>query len=203
MIDQSADAYGMYLNTNESFANDGKVSIAVDSLKEGAKAIRLQQGKFTNNASGVVDMTVQAHEKAAYGIDLDGANGSANNAGTITMDVTGGTTEAATAFGIAHRAGSYVGNTGNMTFNLHGVTSAASNAEVGAIVTTGQGTKFKNSGRIDITGRRTGDIVTSGDVLGIRVADKGVFDNAEAGVITIDLGPVSYTHLTLPTICSV
>ena len=189
VIDQSADAYGMYLNTNESFANDGKVSIAVDSLKEGAKAIRLQQGKFTNNASGVVDMTVQAHEKAAYGIDLDGANGSANNAGTITMDVTGGTTEAATAFGIAHRAGSYVGNTGNMTFNLHGVTSAASNAEVGAIVTTGQGTKFKNSGRIDITGRRTGDIVTSGDVLGIRVADKGVFDNAEAGVITIDLGP--------------
>ena len=189
VIDQSADAYGMYLNTNESFANDGKVSIAVDSLKEGAKAIRLQQGKFTNNASGVVDMTVQAHEKAAYGIDLDGANGSANNAGTITMDVTGGTTEAATAFGIAHRAGSYVGNTGNMTFNLHGVTSAASNAEVGAIVTTGQGTKFKNTGRIDITGRRTGDIVTSGDVLGIRVADKGVFDNAEAGVITIDLGP--------------
>ena len=189
VIDQSADAYGMYLNTNESFANDGKVSIAVDSLKEGAKAIRLQQGKFTNNASGVVDMTVQAHEKAAYGIDLDGANGSANNAGTITMDVTGGTTEAATAFGIAHRAGSYVGNTGNMTFNLHGVTSAASNAEVGAIVTTGQGTKFKNSGRIDITGRRTGDIVTSGDVLGIRVADKGAFDNAEAGVITIDLGP--------------
>lgn len=189
VIDQSADAYGMYLNTNESFANDGKVSIAVDSLKEGAKAIRLQQGKFTNNASGVVDMTVQAHEKAAYGIDLDGANGSANNAGTITMDVTGGTTEAATAFGIAHRAGSYVGNTGNMTFNLHGVTSTASNAEVGAIVTTGQGTKFKNSGRIDITGRRTGDIVTSGDVLGIRVADKGVFDNAEAGVITIDLGP--------------
>ena len=189
VIDQSADAYGMYLNTNESFANDGKVSIAVDSLKEGAKAIRLQQGKFTNNASGVVDMTVQAHEKAAYGIDLDGANGSANNAGTITMDVTGGTTEKGNAYGIAHRAGSYVGNTGNMTFNLHGVTSAASNAEVGAIVTTGQGTKFKNSGRIDITGRRTGDIVTSGDVLGIRVADKGVFDNAEAGVITIDLGP--------------
>ena len=189
VIDQSADAYGMYLNTNESFANDGKVSIAVDSLKEGAKAIRLQQGKFTNNASGVVDMTVQAHEKAAYGIDLDGENGSANNAGTITMDVTGGTTEKGNAYGIAHRAGSYVGNTGNMTFNLHGVTSAASNAEVGAIVTTGQGTKFKNSGRIDITGRRTGDIVTSGDVLGIRVADKGVFDNAEAGVITIDLGP--------------
>ena len=189
VIDQSADAYGMYLNTNELFANDGKVSIAVDSLKEGAKAIRLQQGKFTNNASGVVDMTVQAHEKAAYGIDLDGANGSANNAGTITMDVTGGTTEKGNAYGIAHRAGSYVGNTGNMTFNLHGVTSAASNAEVGAIVTTGQGTKFKNSGRIDITGRRTGDIVTSGDVLGIRVADKGVFDNAEAGVITIDLGP--------------
>ena len=190
VIDQSADAYGMYLNTNESFANDGKVSIAVDSLKEGAKAIRLQQGKFTNNASGVVDMTVQAHEKAAYGIDLDGANGSANNAGTITMDVTGGTTEKGNAYGIAHRAGSYVGNTGNMTFNLHGVTSVASNAEVGAIVTTGQGTKFKNSGRIDITGRRTGDIVTSGDVLGIRVADKGVFDNAEAGVITIDLGPI-------------
>ena len=189
VIDQSADAYGMYLNTNESFANDGKVSIAVDSLKEGAKAIRLQQGKFTNNASGVVDMTVQAHEKAAYGIDLDGANGSANNAGTITMDVTGGTTEKGNAYGLHASAKSYVANTGNMTFNLHGVTSAASNAEVGAIVTTGQGTKFKNSGRIDITGRRTGDIVTSGDVLGIRVADKGVFDNAEAGVITIDLGP--------------
>ncbi len=189
VIDQSADAYGIYLNTNESFANDGKVSIAVDSLKEGAKAIRLQQGKFTNNASGVVDMTVQAHEKAAYGIDLDGANGSANNAGTITMDVTGGTTEKGNAYGLHASAKSYVANTGNMTFNLHGVTSAASNAEVGAIVTTGQGTKFKNSGRIDITGRRTGDIVTSGDVLGIRVADKGVFDNAEAGVITIDLGP--------------
>ena len=189
VIDQSADAYGMYLNTNESFANDGKVSIAVDSLKEGAKAIRLQQGKFTNNASGVVDMTVQAHEKAAYGIDLDGANGSANNAGTLTMDVTGGTTEKGNAYGLHASAKSYVANTGNMTFNLHGVTSAASNAEVGAIVTTGQGTKFKNSGRIDITGRRTGDIVTSGDVLGIRVADKGVFDNAEAGVITIDLGP--------------
>ena len=189
VIDQSADAYGMYLNTNESFANDGKVSIAVDSLKEGAKAIRLQQGKFTNNASGVVDMTVQAHEKAAYGIDLDGANGSASNAGTLTMDVTGGTTEKGNAYGLHASAKSYVANTGNMTFNLHGVTSAASNAEVGAIVTTGQGTKFKNSGRIDITGRRTGDIVTSGDVLGIRVADKGVFDNAEAGVITIDLGP--------------
>ncbi len=191
VIDQSADAYGMYLNTNESFANDGKVSIAVDSLKEGAKAIRLQQGKFTNNASGVVDMTVQAHEKAAYGIDLDGANGSANNAGTITMDVTGGTTEAATAFGIAHRAGSYVGNTGNMTFNLHGVTSEASNAEVGAIYTTGQGSKFKNDGRIDITGRRTEGVVNSGDLLGIRVVDKGVFDNAETGVITIGLGPTS------------
>ena len=189
VTDQSADAYGMYLNTNESFANDGKVSIAVDSLKEGAKAIRLQQGKFTNNASGVVDMTVQAHEKAAYGIDLDGANGSASNAGTLTMDVTGGTTEKGNAYGLHASAKSYVANTGNMTFNLHGVTSAASNAEVGAIVTTGQGTKFKNSGRIDITGRRTGDIVTSGDVLGIRVADKGVFDNAEAGVITIDLGP--------------
>lgn len=189
VIDQSADAYGMYLNTNESFANDGKVSIAVDSLKEGAKAIRLQQGKFTNNASGVVDMTVQAHEKAAYGIDLDGANGSASNAGTLTMDVTGGTTEKGNGYGLHASAKSYVANTGNMTFNLHGVTSAASNAEVGAIVTTGQGTKFKNSGRIDITGRRTGDIVTSGDVLGIRVADKGVFDNAEAGVITIDLGP--------------
>ena len=189
VIDQSADAYGMYLNTNESFANDGKVSIAVDSLKEGAKAIRLQQGKFTNNASGVVDMTVQAHEKAAYGIDLDGANGSASNAGTLTMDVTGGTTEKGNAYGLHASAKSYVANTGNMTFNLHGVTSAASNAEVGAIVTTGQGTKFKNTGRIDITGRRTGDIVTSGDVLGIRVADKGVFDNAEAGVITIDLGP--------------
>ena len=189
VIDQSADAYGIYLNTNESFANDGKVSIAVDSLKEGAKAIRLQQGKFTNNASGVVDMTVQAHEKAAYGIDLDGANGSANNAGMLTMDVTGGTTEKGNAYGLHASAKSYVANTGNMTFNLHGVTSAASNAEVGAIVTTGQGTKFKNTGRIDITGRRTGDIVTSGDVLGIRVADKGVFDNAEAGVITIDLGP--------------
>ena len=182
-------AYGIFTNSGESFSNGGNLNIDVQSKKGKSYSIVANSASFANEESGNVNLTVKVHEDAAYGIQVNGASGSAANAGTLTMDVTGGTTEKGNAYGIAHRAGSYVGNTGNMTFNLHGVTSAASNAEVGAIVTTGQGTKFKNSGRIDITGRRTGDIVTSGDVLGIRVADKGVFDNAEAGVITIDLGP--------------
>ena len=182
-------AYGIFTNSGESFSNGGNLNINVQSKKGKSHSIVANSASFANEESGNVNLTVKVHEDAAYGIQVNGASGSAANAGTLTMDVTGGTTEKGNAYGIAHRAGSYVGNTGNMTFNLHGVTSAASNAEVGAIVTTGQGTKFKNSGRIDITGRRTGDIVTSGDVLGIRVADKGVFDNAEAGVITIDLGP--------------
>ena len=182
-------AYGIFTNSGESFSNGGNLNIDVQSKKGKSYSIVANSASFANEESGNVNLTVKVHEDAAYGIQVNGASGSAANAGMLTMDVTGGTTEKGNAYGIAHRAGSYVGNTGNMTFNLHGVTSAASNAEVGAIVTTGQGTKFKNSGRIDITGRRTGDIVTSGDVLGIRVADKGVFDNAEAGVITIDLGP--------------
>ena len=182
-------AYGIFTNSGESFSNGGNLNINVQSKKGKSHSIVANSASFANEESGNVNLIVKVHEDAAYGIQVNGASGSAANAGTLTMDVTGGTTEKGNAYGIAHRAGSYVGNTGNMTFNLHGVTSAASNAEVGAIVTTGQGTKFKNSGRIDITGRRTGDIVTSGDVLGIRVADKGVFDNAEAGVITIDLGP--------------
>ena len=182
-------AYGIFTNSGESFSNGGNLNIDVQSKKGKSYSIVANSASFANEESGNVNLTVKVHEDAAYGIQVNGASGSAANAGTLTMDVTGGTTEKGNAYGLHASAKSYVANTGNMTFNLHGVTSAASNAEVGAIVTTGQGTKFKNSGRIDITGRRTGDIVTSGDVLGIRVADKGVFDNAEAGVITIDLGP--------------
>ena len=182
-------AYGIFTNSGESFSNGGNLNINVQSKKGKSHSIVANSASFANEESGNVNLTVNAHEDAAYGIQVVGVSGSASNAGTLTMDVTGGTTEKGNAYGLHASAKSYVANTGNMTFNLHGVTSAASNAEVGAIVTTGQGTKFKNSGRIDITGRRTGDIVTSGDVLGIRVADKGVFDNAEAGVITIDLGP--------------
>ena len=182
-------AYGIFTNSGESFSNGGNLNIDVQSKKGKSYSIVANSASFANEESGNVNLTVKVHEDAAYGIQVNGASGSAANAGTLTMDVTGGTTEKGNAYGLHASAKSYVANTGNMTFNLHGVTSAASNAEVGAIVTTGQGTKFKNTGRIDITGRRTGDIVTSGDVLGIRVADKGVFDNAEAGVITIDLGP--------------
>ena len=182
-------AYGIVTNSGESFSNGGNLNINVQSKKGKSHSILANSASFANEESGNVNLTVNVHEDAAYGIQVIGVSGSASNAGTLTMDVTGGTTEKGNAYGLHASAKSYVANTGNMTFNLHGVTSAASNAEVGAIVTTGQGTKFKNSGRIDITGRRTGDIVTSGDVLGIRVADKGVFDNAEAGVITIDLGP--------------
>ena len=182
-------AYGIFTNSGESFSNGGNLNINVQSKKGKSHSIVANSASFANEESGNVNLTVNAHEDAAYGIQVVGVSGSASNAGTLTMDVTGGTTEKGNAYGLHASAKSYVANTGNMTFNLHGVTSAASNAEVGAIVTTGQGTKFKNTGRIDITGRRTGDIVTSGDVLGIRVADKGVFDNAEAGVITIDLGP--------------
>ena len=182
-------AYGIFTNSGESFSNGGNLNINVQSKKGKSHSIVANSASFANEESGNVNLTVNAHEDAAYGIQVVGVSGSASNAGTLTMDVTGGTTEKGNAYGLHASAKSYVANTGNMTFNLHGVTSTASNAEVGAIVTTGQGTKFKNSGRIDITGRRTGDIVTSGDVLGIRVADKGVFDNAEAGVITIDLGP--------------
>ena len=182
-------AYGIFTNSGESFSNGGNLNIDVQSKKGKSYSIVANSASFANEESGNVNLTVKVHEDAAYGIQLNGASGSAANAGMLTMDVTGGTTEKGNAYGLHASAKSYVANTGNMTFNLHGVTSAASNAEVGAIVTTGQGTKFKNTGRIDITGRRTGDIVTSGDVLGIRVADKGVFDNAEAGVITIDLGP--------------
>ena len=182
-------AYGIFTNSGESFSNGGNLNIDVQSKKGKSYSIVANSASFANEESGNVNLTVNVHEDAAYGIQVIGVSGSASNAGTLTMDVTGGTTEKGNAYGLHASAKSYVANTGNMTFNLHGVTSAASNAEVGAIVTTGQGTKFKNSGRIDITGRRTGDIVTSGDVLGIRVADKGVFDNAEAGVITIDLGP--------------
>ena len=182
-------AYGIFTNSGESFSNGGNLNIDVQSKKGKSHSILANSASFANEESGNVILTVNVHEDAAYGIQVVGVSGSASNAGTLTMDVTGGTTEKGNAYGLHASAKSYVANTGNMTFNLHGVTSAASNAEVGAIVTTGQGTKFKNSGRIDITGRRTGDIVTSGDVLGIRVADKGVFDNAEAGVITIDLGP--------------
>ena len=182
-------AYGIFTNSGESFSNGGNLNIDVQSKKGKSYSIVANSASFANEESGNVNLTVKVHEDAAYGIQVNGASGSAANAGTLTMDVTGGTTEKGNAYGLHASAKSYVANTGNMTFNLHGVTSAASNAEVGAIVTTGQGTKFKNSGRIDITGRRTGDIVTSGDVLGIRVVDKGVFDNAEAGVITIDLGP--------------
>ena len=182
-------AYGIFTNSGESFSNGGNLNIDVQSKKGKSYSIVANSASFANEESGNVNLTVKVHEDAAYGIQVNGASGSAANAGTLTMDVTGGTTEKGNAYGLHASAKSYVANTGNMTFNLHGVTSAASNAEVGAIVTTGQGTKFKNTGRIDITGRRTGDIVTSGDVLGIRVADKGVFDNAETGVITIDLGP--------------
>lgn len=182
-------AYGIFTNSGESFSNGGNLNIDVQSKKGKSYSIVANSASFANEESGNVNLTVKVHEDAAYGIQVNGASGSAANAGMLTMDVTGGTTEKGNAYGLHASAKSYVANTGNMTFNLHGVTSAASNAEVGAIVTTGQGTKFKNTGRIDITGRRTGDIVTSGDVLGIRVADKGVFDNAEAGVITIDLGP--------------
>ena len=182
-------AYGIFTDSGESFSNGGNLNINVQSKKGKSHSIVANSASFANEESGNVNLTVNAYEDAAYGIQVVGVSGSASNAGTLTMDVTGGTTGKGNAYGLHANAKSYVANTGNMTFNLHGVTSAASNAEVGAIVTTGQGTKFKNSGRIDITGRRTGDIVTSGDVLGIRVADKGVFDNAEAGVITIDLGP--------------
>ena len=182
-------AYGIFTNSGESFSNGGNLNIDVQSKKGKSYSIVANSASFANEESGNVNLTVKVHEDAAYGIQVNGASGSAANAGMLTMDVTGGTTEKGNAYGLHASAKSYVANTGNMTFNLHGVTSAASNAEVDAIVTTGQGTKFKNTGRIDITGRRTGDIVTSGDVLGIRVADKGVFDNAEAGVITIDLGP--------------
>ncbi len=182
-------AYGIFTDSGESFSNGGNLNINVQSKKGKSHSIVANSASFANEESGNVNLTVNAYEDAAYGIQVVGVSGSASNAGTLTMDVTGGTTGKGNAYGLHASAKSYVANTGNMTFNLHGVTSAASNAEVGAIVTTGQGTKFKNSGRIDITGRRTGDIVTSGDVLGIRVADKGVFDNAEAGVITIDLGP--------------
>ena len=182
-------AYGIFTNSGESFSNGGNLNINVQSKKGKSHSIGANSASFANEESGNVNLTVKAHEDAAYGIQVVGEAGSATNAGTLMMDVTGGTTEKGNAYGLHASAKSYVANTGNMTFNLHGVTSAASNAEVDAIVTTGQGTKFKNEGRIDITGRRTGDIVTSGDVLGIRVAYKGVFDNAEAGVITIDLGP--------------
>ena len=182
-------AYGIFTNSGESFSNGGNLNINVQSKKGKSHSIVANSASFANEESGNVNLTVKAHEDAAYGIQVVGEAGSATNAGTLMMDVTGGTTEKGNAYGLHASAKSYVANTGNMTFNLYGVTSAASNAEVGAIVTTGQGTKFKNEGRIDITGRRTGDIVTSGDVLGIRVAYKGVFDNAEAGVITIDLGP--------------
>lgn len=184
-------AYGIFTNSGESFSNGGNLNINVQSKKGKSHSIVANSASFANEESGNVNLTVKAHEDAAYGIQVVGEAGSATNAGTLMMDVTGGTTEKGNAYGLHASAKSYVANTGNMTFNLYGVTSAASNAEVGAIVTTGQGTKFKNDGRIDITGRRTEGVVNSGDLLGIRVVDKGVFDNAETGVITIGLGPTS------------
>ena len=184
-------AYGIFTNSGESFSNGGNLNINVQSKKGKSHSIVANSASFANEESGNVNLTVKAHEDAAYGIQVVGEAGSATNAGTLMMDVTGGTTEKGNAYGLHASAKSYVANTGNMTFNLYGVTSAASNAEVGAIVTTGQGTKFKNDGRIDITGRRTEGVVNSGDLLGLRVVDKGVFDNAETGVITIGLGPTS------------
>ena len=187
-LSDTKNAYGIYMNKSEQFANDGTVEIAVNSLKGVSMGIGVHDAEFTNNEHGNLNITTKAYEKQAYGIDVYGASGRSNNAGTITFDVTGGTTTSSHATGLLVSNGGFYGNTGTLDFNLHGVTSVDSNAEVLAIDLTRENTKFKNQGRIDITGRRTGDIATSGDLLGIRVNNGAVFENTDAGTISIDLG---------------
>ena len=185
-LSDTKNAYGIYMNKSEQFANDGTVEIAVNALKGVSMGIGVHDAELTNNAKGNITIISKANEQDAYGIDVYGASGRSNNAGTITFDVTGGQT--GDARGLMVRNGAFYANTGNLKLNLYGVTSPDSNRESVGIFTTAKA-KLKNEGRIDITGRRTGDIVTSGDIAGIRVNANAILDNTEKGIITVDLGP--------------
>lgn len=194
-LNDTKNAYGMYLNDGEWFHNDGNVEIAVNAMKGASAGFGIHNAEVINNATGNMIITAKAHENKAYGIDVSGATGKSMNAGQITFSVTGGTTGDAGAIGVFVRDGAFYGNMGTQTFNLHGVTSEVSNADVRGIFATGEATKFKNEGRIDITGRRTGTIKTSGDVLGVRAASKASFENAQKGILNIDIGPTSNKKL--------
>lgn len=187
-LKDTKNAYGMYLNGGEKFANDGTLIIGVNALKGVSMGIAAHDAEIANNAGGKMNITVKAYEQEAFGIDVYGASGCGNNAGTISFDATAGTTDNALARVIFLRNGGFFANTGTLDFKLRGTTDSASNADVMAADITGANTKFNNQGLVEISGNRT-SAGASGDVLGLRVNNGATLDNTETGSIDIALGP--------------
>ena len=187
-LKDTKNAYGMYLNGGEKFANDGTLIIGVNALKGVSMGIAAHDAEIANNAGGKMNITVKAYEQEAFGIDVYGASGCGNNAGTISFDATAGTTDNALARVIFLRNGGFFANTGTLDFKLRGTTDSASNADVMAADITGANTKFNNQGLVEISGNRT-SAEASGDVLGLRVNNGATLDNTETGSIDIALGP--------------
>lgn len=187
-LKDTKNAYGMYLNDGEKFANDGTLIIGVNALKGVSMGIAAHDAEIANNAGGKMNITVKAYEQEAFGIDVYGASGCGNNAGTISFDATAGTTDNALARVIFLRNGGFFANTGTLDFKLRGTTDSASNADVMAADITGANTKFNNQGLVEISGNRT-SAGASGDVLGLRVNNGATLDNTETGSIDIALGP--------------
>lgn len=187
-LKDTKNAYGMYLNGGEKFANDGTLIIGVNALKGVSMGIAAHDAEIANNAGGKMNITVKAYEQEAFGIDVYGASGCGNNAGTISFDATAGTTDNALARVIFLRNGGFFANTGTLDFKLRGTTDSASNADVMAADITGANTKFNNQGLVEISGNRT-SARASGDVLGLRVNNGATLDNTETGSIDIALGP--------------
>lgn len=187
-LKDTKNAYGMYLNGGEKFANDGTLIIGVNALKGVSMGIAAHDAEIANNAGGKMNITVKAYEQEAFGIDVYGASGCGNNAGTISFDATAGTTDNALARVIFLRNRGFFANTGTLDFKLRGTTDSASSADVMAADITGANTKFNNQGLVEISGNRT-SAGASGDVLGLRVNNGATLDNTATGSIDIALGP--------------
>ena len=190
------NAYGFTLDAGEQFTNEGTLTIDVDAINGTAFGGRITgtDALFANAASGVVNLTVDAHNVNAYGLFFNG-DSRGYNEGLIKITSTAGAVSSTRGDGSALSIRLGNGSTfenragGEIEISLVGSSlSGAGSSDADGIDVIGEegGAKFTNSGKITITGSHQ-NMTTSGDLSAVVISKNNEFVNNEGAELIIDL----------------